>query len=76
MAIYQFEAMTASGEEVQDEIEASSNEDAAIKVRNLGYFPTKIREKSARTRKKGAGRTAKASGSSAASSRATSSLER
>jgi len=52
MAIYQFEAMTTTGEEVKDEIEASSQEDAAIKVRNLGYFPTKIREKSASGRKK------------------------
>jgi type IV pilus assembly protein PilC len=52
MAIYQFEAMTNSGEEVKDEVEASSNEDAAIKIRNLGYFPTKIREKSAAKAKK------------------------
>ena len=47
MPIYQFEAMTNAGEEVKDEVEASSQEDAAVKVRNLGYFPTKIREKSA-----------------------------
>ncbi len=47
MPIYTFEAMTTSGEEVKDEIEASSQEDAAIKVRNLGYFPTKIRPKGA-----------------------------
>ncbi|MHC4712821.1 MAG: type II secretion system F family protein [Planctomycetota bacterium] len=62
MAIYQFEAMTASGEEVKDEIEAGSSEDAAIKIRNLGYFPTKIREKSVRSRKKGGARGGKASG--------------
>jgi type IV pilus assembly protein PilC len=62
MAIYQFEAMTTAGEEVKDEIEAASQEDAAIKVRNLGYFPTKIREKSAASgKKKGA---AKRSGKS------------
>jgi type IV pilus assembly protein PilC len=55
MGIYQFEAMTTSGEEVKDEIEATSQEDAAVKVRNLGYFPTKIREKSAgASKKKGA----------------------
>ncbi len=53
MPIYQFEAMTNAGEEVKDEVEATSQEDAAIKVRNLGYFPTKIREKSAKGRKKG-----------------------
>jgi len=52
MAIYQFEAMTNSGEEVKDEVEASSQEDAAVKIRNLGYFPTKIREKSAAKQKK------------------------
>lgn len=62
MAIFHFEAMTASGEEVKDEIEASSSEDAAIKVRNLGYFPTKIREKSGRARKKAGGRVGKARG--------------
>jgi type IV pilus assembly protein PilC len=55
MAIYQFEAMTNSGEEVKDEVEASSQEDAAIKIRNLGYFPTKIREKSAGKQKKKGG---------------------
>lgn len=66
MAIYQFEAMTASGEEVKDEIEASSSEDAAIRVRNLGYFPTKIREKSARSRKKVGARAGRAKGKSLA----------
>ncbi len=66
MAIYQFEAMTTSGEEIKDEVEASSQEDAAIRIRNLGYFPTKIREKSSRSRKKGKGRSAKAQGKSLA----------
>ena len=62
MPMYQFEAMTASGEEVKDEIEASSSEEAAIKVRNLGYYPSKIREKSTRARKKAGSRGGKASG--------------
>ncbi len=64
MSIFQFEAMTSSGEEVKDEIEASSSEDAAIKVRNLGYFPTKIKEKSARGRKKSGARAGRATGKS------------
>jgi len=30
---------------VKDELDALSNEDALAKIRNLGYFPTRIREK-------------------------------
>ncbi len=45
MATYQYEAMNQTGQEVKDQIEASSAEDALEKIRNLGYFPTRIREK-------------------------------
>ncbi len=48
MATYAFEAMNSSGQEVKDEIEASSNEDAIAKIRGKGFFPTKVREKAAK----------------------------
>jgi type IV pilus assembly protein PilC len=37
--------MNQAGQEVKDELEAASSEDALAKIRNLGYFPTRIREK-------------------------------
>lgn len=45
MATFQYEAMNASGQEVKDEVEANTSEDAITKIRNLGYFPTKVRQK-------------------------------
>ncbi|WP_428937563.1 type II secretion system F family protein [Fontivita pretiosa] len=45
MPIYAFEAMNSSGQEVKDEIEASSSEEAIAKIRSRGFFPTKVREK-------------------------------
>jgi type IV pilus assembly protein PilC len=45
MATYAFEAMNSSGQEVKDEIEATSSEDAIAKIRGKGFFPTKVREK-------------------------------
>lgn len=52
MPTYHYEAMDAKGKEVKDVIEALSNEEAISKIRNLGYFPTKIREKGGRRRAK------------------------
>ncbi|KPK76169.1 MAG: pilus assembly protein PilC [Phycisphaerae bacterium SM23_30] len=48
MPTFQYEAMNAEGQEVKDEIEALSSEEAISKIRNLGYFPTRIREKGGR----------------------------
>ena len=45
MPTFAYEAMNQGGEQVKDELEALSNEDALAKIRNLGYFPTRIREK-------------------------------
>ena len=45
MPSFAYEAMNQAGQEVKDEIEAASTEDALAKIRNLGYFPTRIREK-------------------------------
>ncbi|MBV8781936.1 MAG: type II secretion system F family protein, partial [Phycisphaerae bacterium] len=48
MPTYAFEAMNSSGQEVKDEIEAASNEEAIAKIRGKGFFPTKVREKAAK----------------------------
>lgn len=45
MATFAYEAMNQAGREVKDEIDAASSEDALAKIRSLGYFPTRIREK-------------------------------
>jgi type IV pilus assembly protein PilC len=48
MPTFAYVAMNSSGQEVKDEIEASSNEDAISKIRAKGYFPTKVKEKAAK----------------------------
>ncbi len=45
MPVYTYEAMNSSGQEVKDEIDASSSDEAIAKIRNKGFFPTKIKEK-------------------------------
>src|SRR6478609_10541035 len=45
MPLYAYEAMNSSGQEVKDEVEATSSEEAIAKIRGKGYFPTKVREK-------------------------------
>jgi type IV pilus assembly protein PilC len=45
MAIFAYEAMNSSGQEVKDVIEADSPEKALEKIKGKGLFPTKIREK-------------------------------
>lgn len=58
MPVFQYEAMNAQGQEVRDEIEAASQEEAVAKIRALNYFPTNLREKGgARGRKRVAGAT-------------------
>jgi type IV pilus assembly protein PilC len=57
MPLYAYNAMNSSGQEVKDEIEAESSEEAIAKIRGKGYFPTKVREKAAKkkaAKKKGA----------------------
>jgi len=56
MPKFKYEAMDAQGQEVKDEIDALSSEEAISKIRNLGYFPTKIHEKGGRrvSKKEGA----------------------
>ena len=45
MPKFQYEAMSASGQEVKDEVEAPTSEEAIAKIRSLGYFPTKVRQR-------------------------------
>jgi type IV pilus assembly protein PilC len=42
MPTFQFEAMDATGQEIRDEIEAPSEEEAETTIRGMGYFVTKI----------------------------------
>ncbi|QDS93400.1 Putative type II secretion system protein F [Roseimaritima multifibrata] len=42
MPTFQFEAMDATGQEVRDEIDAPSEEEAQTTIRSMGYFVTKI----------------------------------
>jgi len=48
MPTFQYEAMNSVGQSVKGDVEAASSEEAIAKVRSLGNFPTKIRERSAR----------------------------
>lgn len=45
--------MNQAGQQVKDEIEAGSSEDALARIRNLGYFPTRIREKGGKAKTAG-----------------------
>lgn len=66
MPVFKYEALNAQGQEVKDEIEAPTKEEAVSKVRGLGYFPTKVAEKvdrkQAATRKAMRGKQRKAAG--------------
>jgi type IV pilus assembly protein PilC len=52
MPVFQYVALDSQGVEIKDEIEALSEKEAISKIRNMGYFPTKVRSKAAA---KGAG---------------------
>ena len=43
MPIFRYEALDSQGVAVKDEIEALSEKEAVSKIRNMGYFPTKVR---------------------------------
>jgi type IV pilus assembly protein PilC len=58
MASYKFEAMDTAGKEVKDQVEALSEEEAQQKIKQMGYFVTKITEVA--TAKKGKGKKGKA----------------
>ncbi len=44
MPTYKFEAMDTTGAEVKDSVDAASEEEAQQKIRQMGYFVTKITE--------------------------------
>src|SRR3954465_1800571 len=52
MPTYAYVAMNSSGQEVKEEVEANSSEEAIAKIRSKGYFPTKVKEKAAKKAKK------------------------
>ncbi len=43
MPIFKYEALDSQGTAIKNEIEALSQKEAVSKIRNLGYFPTKVR---------------------------------
>ena len=43
MPVFQYSALDAQGVEIKDEVEALSQKEAISKIRNMGYFPTKVR---------------------------------
>src|SRR5213082_859164 len=51
MPTYKYEAMDTSGGEVKDSVEAVSEEEAQQKIRQMGYFVTKITEVAGTTKK-------------------------
>ena len=48
MAIFTYKALDSQGQEVRNEIEADSSDDALNKLRGQNLFPTSVKEKSAR----------------------------
>ncbi|MHC4457124.1 MAG: type II secretion system F family protein [Planctomycetota bacterium] len=46
MPIFQYVALDSQGVEIKDEVEALSQKEAISKIRNMGYFPTKVRSRS------------------------------
>jgi type II secretory pathway component PulF len=42
MAVFVYEALNASGQEVKDEVEAPSKEEAVAKVLSICYFDKKV----------------------------------
>lgn len=48
MPTYLFEAMNSAGEEIRDEIDAQTEEEAQATIRQMGYFVTKISVKKQR----------------------------
>lgn len=44
MSNYTYEAMNASGKSQKGNVEANSADEAAKKIRELGFFPTAVRE--------------------------------
>jgi type IV pilus assembly protein PilC len=63
MPKFQYEALNAAGQEIKDELDAPNSEDAIAKIRALGYFPTKVRQKGGAKKPAAAGGAKKRRGS-------------
>ncbi|MFA7485871.1 MAG: type II secretion system F family protein, partial [Phycisphaerae bacterium] len=48
MPMFKYEALDSQGVAVKDEVEALSQQEAVSKIRNMGYFPTKVQIAGAR----------------------------
>ncbi|MEN0110412.1 MAG: type II secretion system F family protein [Planctomycetota bacterium] len=55
MPTFQFKAMDATGAEIEDVIEAPTEEEAQATIRQMGYFVTKLNVKKARKKAEAAG---------------------
>jgi type IV pilus assembly protein PilC len=62
MPTYKYEAMDTGGSEVKDSIEAATEEEAQQKIRQMGYFVTKLTEVSGKKGKKKGGKKGKKKG--------------
>jgi len=51
MSVFAYEALDSQGQVVHGEIEATSSEEAIVKIRSKSYFPTNVKEKAARKQK-------------------------
>src|ERR1700681_3036950 len=51
MATFKFEAMDTTGGEVKDQVEATNEEEAQQKIRQMGYFVTKLTEMAVKGKK-------------------------
>ena len=51
MPTYKFEAMSSQGEEVKDSIDAATEEEAQQKIKQMGYFVTRIQESGGQKKK-------------------------
>jgi type IV pilus assembly protein PilC len=47
MPVFQYEALDSQGVGIKDEVDALSEKEAISKIRNMGYFPTKVRMRGA-----------------------------
>ena len=51
MPTYKFEAMDTTGGEIKDSIDATNEEEAQQKIRQMGYFVTRLTEQVAKGKK-------------------------
>ena len=52
MVTFAYEALDSKGKTLKGEVEAASQEEARQKIKSQGFFPSSIREKKTKGRKK------------------------